>query len=68
MKIKVNLSRINKTKEIQLEEGSTIENLLEKLNLKPDTLIIMNKNMPIPVDSVLNHNQEITIIEVSSGG
>jgi sulfur carrier protein ThiS len=68
VKIKVNISRINKTKEIQLEKGSTIENLLKKLNLKPDTLIIMNKNTPIPADSVLNHNQEITIIEVSSGG
>jgi len=68
VKIKVKLSRINETKEIQLENGSTIENLLEKLNLKPDTLIILDKNVPIPVDSILNHNQEITIVKVSSGG
>jgi len=68
VKIKVKLSRNNKTKEILLEKGSTVETLLEKMNLKPDTLIIMNKNVPIPVDSILNQNQEITIVQVSSGG
>jgi sulfur carrier protein ThiS len=68
VKIKVKLSRINKTKEIQLKKGSTIENLLEKLNLKPDTLIILSNNVPIPVDSTINNNQEITIVQVSSGG
>ncbi|MEA3457541.1 MAG: MoaD/ThiS family protein [Candidatus Thermoplasmatota archaeon] len=68
MKIKVKLSRTNKTKEVQLGEGSTVENLLEKLNLKPDTLIIMNRDMPIPIDCTLNNNQKLTIIQVSSGG
>ncbi len=68
MKIKVKFQRNNKTKEIQLEKGSTVENLLEKLNFKPDTLIIISKNVPIPIDSILNQNQEITIVQVSSGG
>ena len=68
MKIKVKLSRINKTKEVNLEKGSTIEELLRKINLKPDTLIVMNKDKPVPIDDTLNDGQELTIIQVSSGG
>ena len=68
MKIKVKLSRINKIKEVNLEKGSTIEDLLKKINLKPDTLIVMNKDKPIPIDDNLNDSQELTIIQVSSGG
>ena len=68
MKIKVKLSRINKTIEVNLETGSTIEDLLKKINLKPDTLIVMNKDKPIPIDDTLNDCQELTIIQVSSGG
>jgi len=68
VKIKVKLSRINKTKEVNLEKGSTIEDLLRKINLKPDTLIVMNKDKPIPIDDNLNDSQELTIIQVSSGG
>ena len=68
MKIKVKLSRINKTKEVNLEKGSTIEDLLRKINLKPDTLIVMNKDKPVPIDDTLNDGQELTIIQVSSGG
>ena len=68
VKIKVKLSRINKIKEVNLEKGSTIEDLLKKINLKPDTLIVMNKDKPIPIDDNLNDSQELTIIQVSSGG
>ena len=68
MKIKVKLSRINKTKEVNLEKGSTIEELLRKINLKPDTLIVMSKDKPVPIDDTLNDGQELTIIQVSSGG
>ena len=68
MKIKVKLSRINKTIEVNLETGSTIEDLLKKINLKPDTIIVMNKDKPIPIDDTLNDCQELTIIQVSSGG
>jgi len=68
VKIKVKLSRINKTKEVNLEKGSTIEDLLRKINLKPDTLIVMNKDKPVPIDDTLNDGQELTIIQVASGG
>jgi sulfur carrier protein ThiS len=39
-----------------------------KETIKPDTLIVMSDNKPIPVDDVLNEGQELTIIQVASGG
>jgi sulfur carrier protein ThiS len=68
VKISVELSREKEKKEIDLEEGSTVLDLLKKLKLKPDTIIVMNNNMPIPDDDFLQDNQKLSIITVSSGG
>jgi sulfur carrier protein ThiS len=68
LKIKVRIPKTNNVREIQIKKGSTVADLLKNLNIKPDTVIAMSKNMPIPVDDTLNENQEITIIHVSSGG
>lgn len=54
--------------EIQLEKKSIIDDLLKKLNLRPDTVVVMNKDKPIPIDDVLTDGQELTILQVSSGG
>lgn len=66
--IKVKLPRTDNTKTITVENHSTVADLLKKLNLKPDTVIVMNNNSPIPIDDTLKNNQELTIIQVSSGG
>ena len=68
MKIQVKFSRTNSTKTIEIETGSSVEDLLIKLNLRPDTLIVMSKDQPIPIDDELNEGQELTILQVSSGG
>ena len=34
----------------------------------PDEVIIVRENTPIPVDEILNNNDEIRIINVASGG
>jgi sulfur carrier protein ThiS len=39
-----------------------------KINVETDTLVVMSDNKPIPVDDVLNEGQELTIIQVASGG
>jgi sulfur carrier protein ThiS len=66
--ITVKLSRTNETKVIDIEKGSTIQNILIKMNMKPDTLIVMNKNNPVPIDNEVEGGEELTIIQVSSGG
>ena len=36
--------------------------------MKPDTLIVMQNNKPIPIDQELQDGENLTIIQVSSGG
>jgi sulfur carrier protein ThiS len=68
VKISIKLSREKDTKEIDLKDGSTVMDLLKELNLKPDTLIVLNNDLPIPVDEELKDKQNLSIILVSSGG
>lgn len=68
MKVKVNLLRSNETKEIQINAASTIETILKNLNIKPDTVIVMENKKPLPIDDKLKDGQEISIMQVSSGG
>ena len=67
-KIKANILRSNRNKIIDLNQGSTVNILLDKLNMKPDTVIVMKDNSPIPIDKELNDQDELTIVLVSSGG
>jgi len=68
VKIKLKISRTNEIKEVILKSRSTVEDLLKEINLKPDTLIVLSNNKPIPIDDILRNEQEITILQVSSGG
>ena len=68
MNITVKISRNNETKNIQIGNGSKAEDVLKKIDLKPDTVIIMCDNKPIPIDEEIIDGQELTILQVSSGG
>ncbi len=68
MLIRVKLIRSNKIKKIQINKNSIILDLLRRLDLKPDTVIVMKDNMPLSIDEPLDNNQEVSIIQVSSGG
>ena len=68
MKIKIKLSRTNENKEIELQTGSTVNDVLKKINLKPDTVIVMSNDKPVPVDDKVEDGQDFTIMQVSSGG
>ena len=68
MKICVKILPKNATEEIDVEHGSKMYDLLKKINLKPDNIIILRGNTPVPVDDILTNEQELTIIQVASGG
>jgi sulfur carrier protein ThiS len=68
VKIKVTLTRTNKKLTLDLNNGSKVEDILKQINLKPDTVIIMNDNKPVPIDEKIKDNQNYTILQVSSGG
>jgi len=68
VEINITLLRTNTTKKIQMQQGSLINDLIKKINLKPDSLIVIENNKPVPIDDNLYNGQQLTIIEVSSGG
>ena len=68
LKIHVKILPKNVTDEIDLECGSKMYDLLKKINLKPDNIIILRGNTPVPVDDAITEEQELTIIQVASGG
>ena len=68
MRIIVKIFPDNLTKKIELKSGLKILDLLKKINLNPDNLIVLKNNTPIPVDDILNEEQELNIIKVASGG
>ncbi len=68
MIITVTLSRTKEKRKLEFENVSTVENVLKKLNLKPDTVIVMLNNCPVPIDDKIKDGQELIILQVSSGG
>ncbi|MFW6121207.1 MAG: MoaD/ThiS family protein [Petrotogales bacterium] len=68
MKIKVKILSEDSTEEIDLKSGSKVYDLLKKIHLRPDTLIVLKDSTPIPVDDTLDDGQELSIINVASGG
>ena len=68
MKITVKILPVNSLKEVEIKAGSKVYDLLKEMNLKPDGVIALRNNVPIPVDDVLSEDQELSIIQVASGG
>jgi sulfur carrier protein ThiS len=66
--VRVEMSRTRDTRDVTLGTVATVEDLLISINLKPDTVIVMRKAIPIPIDHDLKDGDELKIIEVTSGG
>ena len=57
-----------KPRSVELEEGSTVEDLLRALHLYLDSHLVTNSNRPLPITCVLRDGEELKIIQVASGG
>jgi sulfur carrier protein len=57
-----------KQKVLQLPEGSTVEQMLDSLNLYPDAHIVVRGKVPVPLDSPLLQGDQLRIVKVASGG
>ena len=68
MIIRVKILRSNKIKEIKINNNLSILDLLQILDFKPDTVIVMRDELPVPIDEILTKDQDLSIIQVSSGG
>jgi len=68
VKLKINFSGSDKIKEIEINNGLLISDLLKKINLNTNKTIVLRNNTPIPIDEKIIEGEILTIIEVSSGG
>ncbi len=68
MKINVNLLRSNTSQQVLVSDNETIRQVLKKIGLHEDMVIVLHKNQPVPIDEHVSCCQELTVVEVSSGG
>ncbi|MCD6108360.1 MAG: hypothetical protein DRJ99_00510 [Thermoplasmata archaeon] len=69
MRIKVALYPEKNNSDLEIKsENATVLDVLTKLNIKPDTVIVMRDSKPIPVDDNINDGDKLKIIKVASGG
>ena len=66
--VKVFVDSQNQEKIVELSNNSIVNDLLKKLEINPVTVIVSRNNELILEDEKLNHNDEIKILSVISGG
>ena len=55
-------------KNVKIAEGSTVLDLLKKLDMRPDNWIATRDSKAIPDDSPLKNGDSIRLLSVVSGG
>jgi len=68
MKIKVKILPRNVLKEVEVAKGATVSELLKKIHLEPSAFVVLKNNIRIPVEYILDYDQELCILQVTSGG
>ena len=68
MKIKVQFIPRNTWQDVEIRQGATVSDLLRSITLRPDAFIVLRKTTPIPIDEVLEHDEELSLLQVASGG
>ena len=68
IKVNVFIDKENKNTRLELEQDSSVSELLNKLKINPVTVIVSRNNELILEDEKLNDKDEIKILSVISGG
>jgi len=69
MRVKATILPTRKeTVSVDLEEGSTVEQLVRALSYLPDGWIAVRGGQPIPMDEELKDGDEVRLVSVVSGG
>jgi sulfur carrier protein ThiS len=68
MEITVLIVNENKQYKLKLPDSAIAIEILKKLKIAPDTVIITKNDKPIPIDTRLEPDSELSIIRVVSGG
>jgi len=68
MRIKAYIDKDKKNLDLELEDNSSVKDLLNKIDINPVTVIVSRKNDIILEDEKLQDKDDIKIISVISGG
>ena len=69
MRIEIKLCPENKTTALDFKvESTTVMDVLLRLNIKPDTVVVIRNGDPIPIDEDVKDGDKLKIIKVASGG
>lgn len=60
--------KVEEEGEVDLEEESTVEDLLKELDYHLDSVVVISDDDPLPLDYNLEKDMEVKIIPVVSGG
>ncbi|HID71283.1 MAG TPA: MoaD/ThiS family protein, partial [Thermoplasmata archaeon] len=55
-------------KELEIEEGEKVQDVLDKLNIKYDFVVTFLDEKPVPIDEPLKENCKLKVLVVVSGG
>ena len=68
MQINVFFDRENKEKIVEVDENSSVKDLLGKMKINPVTVIVSKDNNILTEDEKINDRDKIKLISVISGG
>lgn len=66
--VNVRVCSEGKTKMIKMPEKSSIENLLEKLEINPETVVVLRNGEVVPGFETLSNKDRIEILDIVSRG
>jgi sulfur carrier protein ThiS len=66
--MKINVIYEGQKQLLELDELATAYTLVEKLNIPPDSVIVISNGVVTPIDSKLYDGDIIQLIKVASGG
>ncbi len=66
--VEITLFPGGKKTSLKIEKDATVMDILERLQLSPDIVVVMRLGRPIPIDSPVNEGDELKIVRVVSGG
>ncbi|MUN28240.1 hypothetical protein [Sulfuracidifex metallicus] len=68
MKVTVNLIKESRIIEVEIDEGSTVREVLKKIGYIPQGSVVVRGEIPIPEDDKVKDGDFLTVYLVATGG
>ena len=68
MRIYIRVMPQDRDIQMNVPDGSTVQDIIQSMDMKPDSTVSLIGNDPIPIDSRLDDEDRIILIKVSSSG